>query len=147
MKYIAYGMNTNLSNMKWRCPTAVVLGVVTLPDHELKFRLHADIQESLGSTVTGLLWEISEKDLEELDTLEGYPTYYIRKTVTVLHNDQLVNAIVYQMVDQSYEAEPHLEYLDCCIQGYDANGMSINQLEAAFNSALFEETKGKRVEF
>ena len=147
MRYLAYGMNCNLENMRWRCPSAFVLGTAILHDYELKFRLHLDIQSSPGAIVTGLLWDINEEDLKELDALEGYPNYYIRKTVTVLHNDKLVDALVYQMVDQSYEAEPHLEYLDRCIQGYTDNGMSIDQLETAFNSALFEETKGKRVEF
>jgi gamma-glutamylcyclotransferase (GGCT)/AIG2-like uncharacterized protein YtfP len=138
MKYLAYGMNTNLNGMQRRCPTAQVLGPATLSNYRLRFRLHADIEPKIGSEVVGVLWEISEDDLTALDMLEGYPTYYTRLTVPVIHDDKTVDAVVYMMTDQTYEEDPHLEYLDCCIQGYTDNGISIDQLEEAYNSALHE---------
>lgn len=133
---IAYGMNTNLAGMRQRCPTATLIGSAVLPNHKLKFRLHADIEPDVTSDVVGVLWEISEDDLVELDALEGYPTYYTRKTVEVCHNGSWVDALVYMMNDQGYEKEPDRNYLDCCIEGYSANNISINQLEDAYYSAL-----------
>lgn len=134
----SYGMNTNLEGMSYRCPTATVLGPATLPDYEFRFRLHADIEPKSGAEVHGVLWEISEDDLQALDMLEGYPNYYTRLTVEVIHNNELVEAVVYMMTDQTYQEDPHLEYLDCCIQGYTDNGLQIDQLEAAYNDALHE---------
>ena len=139
----SYGMNTNLKGMSHRCPTATVLGPAILPDYQFRFRLHADIEPSPGAEVAGVLWNISEDDLYALDILEGYPTYYTRFTVQVIHNNETVDAIVYMMTDQTYEEDPHLEYLDCCIQGYEANGLNINQLEEAYNSA-FQVTSGQK---
>lgn len=137
MKYLAFGMNTNLNGMSHRCPTATVLGPAILPDYKLKFRLHADIEHRVGSEVVGVLWEISEHDLEELDQLEGYPTYYTRKFVEVWHNDQWIDAVVYMMTDQKYEREPDRGYLDCCIEGYTSNNISIDQLEEAYYSSIY----------
>lgn len=133
---IAYGMNTNLMGMRRRCPAAIPMGSAVLPNHKLKFRLHADIEPDVTSDVVGVLWEISQDDLIELDALEGFPTYYTRKTVEVYHNDTWVDAIVYMMNDQGYEREPDRSYLDCCIEGYIANNISTDQLETAYYSSL-----------
>jgi hypothetical protein len=57
--YFAYGMNTNVAEMNNRCPSAVSLGRCVLPNFELKFRHHADIDLVPGSAMEGVLWEIT----------------------------------------------------------------------------------------
>jgi len=138
---IAYGMNTNLDNMHWRCPTARCLGYAILPGYTLKFRQHADIEPDVTRQLVGVLWDISDEDLKELDGLEGYPTYYTRKNVKVLYNNQVLDAFVYIMNDQDYELAPDPGYLDLCINGYESNQVPVNQLEEAYNSALFNYNK------
>ena len=56
--YFAYGMNTNLDEMSYRCPTARPLGYATLLNHRFRFATHADVVPALESVVHGVLWEI-----------------------------------------------------------------------------------------
>lgn len=137
--YFAYGMNTNRENMSRRCPSAQCLGPVILPSYQLKFRQHADIEPCQTKQVVGVLWDISEEDLNNLDALEGYPIYYTRKNVKVLYNNLLIDCLVYIMNDQSYELPPGQGYLDLCINGYEKNKIPISQIEEAYDSACTKE--------
>lgn len=90
--YLAYGSNLNLAQMRYRCPTAKVVGYTYLPDRKLVFR-----GSSMGSYLTldetpgaypGVpcgVFEITERDLMFLDLYEGYPRFYRRSTVPVDH--------------------------------------------------------------
>lgn len=145
MKYFAYGMNTNLDQMKSRCPTAICLGAAQLDNYEFKFRTHADVEKSPGSTCHGVLWELTDADLKALDALEGYPYYYTRFKVTVRVGKQKVKALVYQMNDQSYVQEPGQGYLQMVIKGYNQNGVPTDQIDEAINmvcSSLIETKPG-----
>ena len=97
MKYFAYGMNTNLSQMAQRCPKAKSLGAATLMGHEFRFSRHADIIENPDYITQGVLWEITDECERSLDALEGFPDYYLKKMVTVIHNNKPVETMVYYM--------------------------------------------------
>ena len=60
---LAYGMNTNLNSMRWRCPQARSLGKVTLKDHKLAFRTFCDAVNKPGATM-----ERSEEHTSELQS-------------------------------------------------------------------------------
>ena len=83
MKYFSYGMNTNSTQMARRCPDSVCLGPARLPNYQLVFRGVADIEPAPDTWCDGVLWEISERDLDALDVLEGYPWHYTRFSVLV----------------------------------------------------------------
>ena len=120
MLYFAYGMNTNIQEMAGRCPEAEDLGVAYLPDHKMVFKYHADMVPCAGHEAPGVLWSITEDCLAALDILEGYPVYYIRKTVEVWTEDgQAVDAIMYQMPEGERLREPSSGYYDLVLQGYD----------------------------
>lgn len=133
MKYFAYGMNTNLSEMSRRCPTARSLGAAWIDDYEFVFRTHADIAGSPGSICYGVLWDISKSDLKALDVLEGYPYYYTRFRVRVNLGDHFVYAITYQMTDQTYMQEPGRGYLEMVREGYQQNSVPLGQIDGAIN--------------
>ena len=78
-----YGSNMDVRQMKERCQGAIRMKPAVLHDYKLTERLYADIDESAGRHVSGILWSISEKDLKNLDIYEGFPTFYTRKTVHV----------------------------------------------------------------
>lgn len=137
MLYSAYGMNTNLDEMSFRCPTAKLVGVATLKGYRLQFRIHADIELDESSSIQVLLWDITNDDLTFLDYLEGYPVYYDRCIVPVVCNGNIYESLVYQMVDKSYTKPPHKSYLDTCCNGYEQNNMDLTQLENAFFDALY----------
>ena len=79
----SYGMNTNRGQMALRCPDARSLGRAVLYGHEFRFARHADIIENPAFNTRGVLWDITEECEKSLDALEGFPDYYLKKTVNV----------------------------------------------------------------
>lgn len=136
MYYLAYGMNTNLGGMSFRCPRAISLGKVILDDHKLRFRLHADAEYSPGSTMECALWIITEECERSLDMLEGYPNYYSKKVVKVEFNGGKIDAMIYYMNDHAYIAPPGQEYYNNVLQGYYQHGMSLDPVHMAYTETL-----------
>jgi len=135
--YFAYGMNTHPDQMAVRCPGAVSLGAAYLPGYRFVFRTHADVELADYNTVNGVLWQVTDDDLDALDLLEGFPSYYLRQRVWVTDdNNHRMIAWVYTMADQDYLQEPSAGYLHMCTEGYIAHGVSTNQLTDALNSVF-----------
>ena len=128
MKYFAYGMNTNLTQMSARCPGAVCLGPAWIDNYALVFRHFADIEPEVDSYCDGVLWEITEDNLRALDQLEGYPYHYTRFSVVVNTDRGADTALVYQMVDQSFEQPPSNHYFNTVYEGYAQNSVDTHQL-------------------
>lgn len=128
MKYFAYGMNTNLAQMAMRCPQARSLGAAYLPNHQFRFARHADILFTPGFVTHGVLWEITEDCVQSLDVLEGYPNYYDRKTVTVIHQLQQVEAMTYYMVGNLPDEVPSDGYVAMLRDGYFENRVPDRQI-------------------
>jgi gamma-glutamylcyclotransferase (GGCT)/AIG2-like uncharacterized protein YtfP len=144
VKYIGYGMNTSVYEMRNRCPACVDLGKVTIKNHKFLFSGHADIIECNGSSVQGVLWEITDNCLKSLDNLEGYPFYYDRKSVKVMYNDQEIDAIVYFMQPGRYPSLPSEFYLKTLIDGYIEHNIDVSQIERALIEAeQFQRTHQK----
>ena len=78
--YFAYGSNLDHEQMCSRCPESRVVGLASLPDHRLTFPLYSDhwgggaagVSHAHGSTVWGVLYELSDSDLAALDRYEGW---------------------------------------------------------------------------
>ena len=121
MHYFAYGSNLDLDQMNHRCPTSSLQGAAWLPGYELGFTHYssgwnggvADIVEKEGKEVWGLVFEITEADLESLDVCEGYPDVYTRFQVAV-HTDAntLQGVWVYSVVDKKDIIAPSQHYLN-----------------------------------
>jgi len=139
--YFAYGMNTNIAEMSMRCPSAINLGRCTLKGFELKFRLHADIDEVKDSEMEGVLWDITEDCERALDRLEGYPFYYdkievIVDPVTPVNKSSHIVAMAYTMTSKGQEQPPSTGYEDCLVEGYTANGLDVDKLTAKIDSII-----------
>ena len=127
--YFAYGMNTNLDEMAHRCPNAQDMGVGYLQDYKMIFKYHADMVSEKGHVAPGVLWRITPECLDALDILEGFPNYYLRKTVTVTTEaGDTVEALMYYMTGHAYPTPPSNYYYDMVLQGYDSHGISENYL-------------------
>jgi len=133
--YFAYGLNTNLDSMGNRCPAALSLGHAILPNYQYRFSRHADVVPDPDSDVQGVLWDITEDCLESLDILEGYPDYYERKTVDVLHGGQVKQALVYYMTPGLADAPPSQGYLDMVVEGFQQHGVDTKQIFDALESS------------
>ena len=142
MKYFAYGMNTNLSQMAQRCPNAKSLGRAVLYNHEFRFARHADIIENPEFATHGVLWEITPDCELALDAVEGYPTYYLKKIVNVFHNGKAVNCMVYYMTGENVDEFPSDGYLEMLMEGYKEHGVDNNQLYSSL--ALIDSIKQRQ---
>lgn len=135
-------MNTNLKEMADRCPKAVNLGRCTLKDFELKFRLHADIDQVAGSEMEGVLWDITPDCERALDSLEGYPFYYDKVEVVVIqdqpnqygHTHSV--AMAYVMTSKGPEQAPSIHYEECLMEGYLENGLNVDKLTTKIDSFI-----------
>ena len=134
-------MNTNFTEMASRCPKAVNLGRCTLKGFELKFRLHADIDQVKGSEMEGVLWDITPACERALDSLEGYPYYYDKIEVVVnpgtpVNKMTNIVAMAYIMTSKGDEQPPSIHYEDCLIEGYTANGLDVDKLTKKIDSLI-----------
>jgi hypothetical protein len=142
--YFAYGMNTNLDEMAQRCPKAINLGCCTLKGFELKFRHHADIDQVEGSEMEGVLWDITPDCERALDNLEGYPYYYDKIEVVVnpatpVGHMTHIMAMAYIMTSKGLEHPPSIQYEDCLIEGYTANGLDVMKLTSKIEELIMNQ--------
>ena len=124
----AYGMNTNHIEMSFRCPDAFALGHARLIDHAFRFATHADVVPCSGSYVDGVLWSITDRDLDSLDILEGYPTYYGRSQVRVSIESRIVQAVCYSMQPGRSDSPPSNSYMNMVLEGYAQHHVPTEQL-------------------
>jgi gamma-glutamylcyclotransferase (GGCT)/AIG2-like uncharacterized protein YtfP len=143
MYYFAYGMNTNKSGMRQRCPAAVSIGSSVLQNYEFRFAMHADVVPKQDARTVGVLWELTPACLQALDRLESYPHYYDRKMVDVLYHDRLYEAWVYTMQPGNPESPPHSSYWECLLEGYKEHDVSKKQLYRALDSSYRADIYGR----
>jgi gamma-glutamylcyclotransferase len=134
--YFAYGMNTNLEEMAYRCPGARSMGKAILPGYRLEFKSFATIVPSPKESVEGVLWTITESDESALDVLEGYPEFYDKKTVSVEHDNQSYIAMTYLMGPRENGHAPSDGYYSMVSEGYQSFGLSQQQLLDAKNRSI-----------
>lgn len=120
-----------MQSMSVLCPDSVVLGPAILNNYRFCFRFHADIEADVCSSVDGVLWQISDSDLSNLDIVEGFPDYYQRHQVEVIHNNRVYSSWVYIMSNSSGYQKPMEIYLQKCRQGYIDNNLPLTQIENA----------------
>lgn len=138
MKYLAYGMNTNLEQMAHRCPKAVSLGAAVLPDFRFEFKQFATVVPDTGNFTLGVVWEITDDCEQALDRLEGFPTFYDKRLVTVLVDGVTHTVMTYLMYSDQLLSLPSNSYYDMVAQGYIDHGISTDQLENAVDR-VYEE--------
>ena len=129
--YFAYGSNINLDQMAHRCPDAKVVGKVTLNNYELTFRGRSDgsgvanIEPKIGASVSGLLWQITDRCEKSLDIYEGVPRLYAQKSVTVRDEDGKKHRAMAYIMTELYRdvALPSRYYYQGILEGYRQNGI------------------------
>lgn len=144
MLYFAFGSNLNVSQMRARCPGAIPRQRATLPNHALRFGgwsnrwdgAVATVERKPGAETPGLLFELSDGDLEALDRIEGCPGFYERVVRQVVdEHGKRRRAFVYQLTTPS-RGEPSSDYLNAIRRAYQALGFDeASLLRGAFGEA------------
>lgn len=122
--YFAYGSNLCVRQMASRCPGASDPRPAMLADHDwlINRRGVATVQAFPGGTVHGVLWRVTEGDLDNLDRAEGVPHRYGRHRLTVRTGGVPTPAWVY--IDPRVEAgRPRTGYLERILAGAIHHGL------------------------
>lgn len=142
----AYGSNLDSGQMLERCPDASSVEVGFLEGFTLSFTRHskkwnggvADVIESPGKRVWGLVWRLSSEDLKSLDRHEGHPKSYCRREMEILlRSEKKVSAWVYEVVEKKALILPSDRYLSTISSSAKALGLPEDYVEfvASFGRA------------
>jgi gamma-glutamylcyclotransferase (GGCT)/AIG2-like uncharacterized protein YtfP len=132
----AYGSNLNREQMKRRCPTAVKVGPLYLPNGRLIFRSVADVVIDPDGKIPGGVWRISSADERALDIFEGVGRSYRKKNIKLsIKGGQSERCVVYQMLARDGIAPPSQDYFDTILQGYKFFGLDKRYLYEALSES------------
>ena len=144
--YIAYGSNLSIEQMAYRCPDARVVGTAVLEGWQLVMCRFATIVPNPAKNTPVLIWEISEKDEQNLDRYEGFPSFYYKKELPVevfpMEGGEPIQleAMVYIMSEYPKRL-PSESYYEVLKAGYEAFHFPLHVLEASMKDAKKNEGK------
>lgn len=69
----------------------------------------------------------------DLDALEGFPSYYLKKQVRVFHNGQPTECMVYYMNNDCADELPSDSYLAMLYEGYAEYNVNTEQITESLN--------------
>jgi hypothetical protein len=150
--YLAYGSNLNIRQMKYRCPSARVVGTAELKDYRLLFKgsktgSYLTVEPDDGVKVPVGVWEVSSEDETALDRYEGFPDFYYKKElildITGIRTKKVRTrrCFIYIMHEDRPIGIPSDYYMRVCLEGYRNFGFDINTLIRAYH-----ESEGKHHE-
>ena len=85
----------------------------------------ANIRDTAGKRVEGVVWEIAEVERKALDEYEGYPNLYVTMDVQVrTTSGKVVTAFAYVMANPGREIPPSKPYKRLLISGAEEHGLS-----------------------
>lgn len=134
MYYYAYGSNLSSRYIRDYCPSASFVMQADLPNFQVEFRHYSEnrqggissIIEAPGQLVQGVIYEVPEEELIELDILESVPEgLYRRDTFLILGRDGLWHkADLYRVTNPTGPYSPSKEYLEDMIEGAQEHGLT-----------------------
>jgi gamma-glutamylcyclotransferase (GGCT)/AIG2-like uncharacterized protein YtfP len=139
MYYYAYGSNLSTRYVRHYCPSAAFVMRADLPNYRVEFRHYSEnrqggissIVEAPGQLVRGVIYDITEEELIELDILEGVPEgLYTRDTFLVQGEDgQWHEADLYRVAKPTGPYQPSKAYLDDMIEGAREHDLAPKYIE------------------
>ena len=141
--YLAYGSNLNVHQMKYRCPTAKVVGTAVIKDYKLLYKgsktgSYLTIEKKKGGVVPVAVWEVTAADEHSLDAYEGCPNFYYKKNMKIRLSEtgKMIDAFVYIMHEERRLGIPASAYVSTCKFGYTLFGFDFKYLDEAYEKSL-----------
>lgn len=141
--YIAYGSNLNVQQMKFRCPTARIVGTSVIRNYELLYKgsktgSYLTIEKKKGAVVPVAVWEVTADDEKRLDAYEGFPNFYYKENmkITLAETGKKINAFVYIMHEERRLGIPTSMYVNTCRFGYAVFGFDYKYLDKAYEKSV-----------
>ena len=151
LRYFAYGSNMLHERLYARVPTAVPVATGTLPNHCLDFAKvsndgsgKGDVVDSPGNAVWGVLYEVADEQLANLDRNEG--PHYRRDDVGIVVAGAMQWASVYRArPDHRDPAKlPYDWYLALVIAGARQNGLPEDYIDALASKPRMPDREASR---
>ena len=149
MYHFGYGSNLNLEFIREYCPSSEFIMRAYLPNFEVQFRFWSKkrqggistIIEAPGELVHGVIYEIPEQELIDLDILESVPQgLYKRETFRVLgENMEWQKADLYRVSDPKGPFIPSRSYVELMLTGAKAHGIDPEYVKKI--EELYEESR------
>ena len=144
--YLAYGSNLNIDQMKYRCPSARIIGTAEIRGYRLLFKgsktgSYLTIEPAESRTVSVGVWEVSAKDELALDRYEGYPIFYYKKELRLTvegirtHKKRSRPCFVYIMHEDRPLGIPSDYYMRVCLEGYNDFTFDRSELLRAYHES------------
>lgn len=127
--YLAYGSNLNIEQMRYRCPSARIIGTAVIEGYQLLFKgsktgSYLTIEPRDGASVPVAVWSVTEEDEQNLDHYEGFPTFYYKKELRLpikgikTGKMRVRDTFVYIMDERRPLGIPSRMYMQTCFEGY-----------------------------
>jgi len=134
MRHFGYGSNLNMEFLRSYCPSAEFVTRAYLPNYEVQFRFWSErrqggistIIEKPGGLVHGVIYEVPEDELLDLDVLESVSQgLYRRETFLVLGEDrEWHEADLYRVTEPKGPFTPSRGYVELMLAGARAHGLA-----------------------
>ena len=136
MLYFAFGSNTNRRHMMRRCPDAKPLGKFWFGSARLVFRGVADCVFEPGSKCPGVLWRVSQRDIDALDRYEGVNvSEAYRRLVVPLRGFPGETSMFLYVMNSTGIAPPSIDYVSTIREGYRDFGLPLGYLDRAIKAS------------
>ena len=92
------------------------------------------------------MWKITPNCEQSLDRYEGYPRHYTKETVTVKDAAGAEIPVMVYIMAEPYCCQPALPspyYYRVIQRGFEANGLPVESLQAAWDRTVDEVFSGK----
>ncbi len=135
--YFAYGSNMDPAHMAKRVPAARPLGPARLDGFRLEFNVYstewgggaANLELDEQAHVWGVLWEIPNGSMGDLDAFQGHPTFFRREDVVVEGPQGPAIAWTYRVAHLTGYIRPTDAYLQRIRAGVRIHGLPPEALE------------------
>lgn len=133
--YVAYGSNLNKIQMcEDRCKGSVPVTSLMLKGYRLTFHLFLTVEKDEQYDTPVVIWKISNKNEQVLDSYEGVSFNTYRKEFIILPiNGENRLCLIYIMNyrESRWNKAPSYEYYETCLQGYKDFDLNIKYLVGA----------------
>ena len=141
--YFAYGSNMLTKRLEKRVGNVVIVGKGRLEGFALCFNKHAadgtgtaNFEPAIGQYVEGVLFGLTSKQLDILDTFEGTPDHYTRKIVEITREATAskISAVAYVAGEKGkglFSLKPASEYLGFILDGEKEHGLNVDRIKEA----------------
>jgi hypothetical protein len=139
MLHFAYGSNLSQKFLRQYCPTAVFQMKAELPNFRITFPFFSQkrqggissILPAPGELVRGVIYDISEREIQELDIAESVNQgSYIREAYLVLGEDRRWHsADLYRVAKPTGPYAPARSYVELMLEGAEGHNLDSNYVK------------------